>query len=72
MKMQTIVKYEVIEPVSNVRFFTHNPDVALDRYAEEWIVYEKHKTIGNPAWFVQTEQTVTITWNNTLNLEDGE
>ena len=73
MKMQTIVKYEVIEPMSNRRFFTYNREVALDRYYEKGaIVYEKHKTIGNPSRFVQTEQIVTMAWNDNPEFDEEE
>jgi len=72
METQTTVEYEVIEPVSNIRFFTNSRHVALDRYVDEWIVYEKHKTIGNPSRFVQAEQTVTVTWNGNPEFEEDD
>ena len=63
METQTTVEYELIEPMSNKRYFTYNRFEALDRFAEDWMVYERHITLGNPSQFVQTEQRVTIMWN---------
>jgi hypothetical protein len=72
LEMQTRVEYEVIEPMSNKCFFTDNRFEAIDHYEKESIVYERHKTIGNPSRFVQAEQRVTILWNNNPEFEEEE
>ena len=72
METQTIVEYEVIEPVSNNSFITYERYVALEHYANESIVYEKHITTSKPSQFVQTEQTVTILWNYNPEFEEEQ
>jgi acyl-ACP thioesterase len=69
METQTTVEYEVIIPETNKRFFTRSRDEALDYYEREWIVYERHITMGNPSQFVQAQQIVTIAWNNNPEFE---
>ena len=72
METQTIVEYEIIEPVTNKSFTTYNRYEALDHYAKESIVYEKHITTSNPSRHVQTRQVVTITWNNNPEFEEEQ
>jgi hypothetical protein len=72
MESQTIVEYETIEPVTNESFFTYERYEALSRYAGEWIVYERHITKGKPSQFVQTEQIITIAWNNNPEFEEEQ
>ena len=72
METQTTVVYELIEPVSNKRFFTYNRFEALDYYEKKWIVYERHITLGNPSRYVQAEQRVTITWNDNPEFEEEQ
>ena len=72
METQTIVEYEVIEPVSNKHFFTDNRFEAFDHIEKGSIIYERHKTIANPSRFVQTEQRVTIAWNDNPELEEDD
>ena len=72
MKTRTIIIYELVEPVANENFFTYNRYEALGRYAREWIVYEKHITMSKPSRFVQTEQVVTIAWNNNPEFEEKQ
>ena len=70
MEMQTVVEYEVIETVSNRRFFTESRFEALDHYENGSLVYERHKTRGNPSRFVQAEQIITMMWNNNPEFEE--
>ena len=70
MESQTTVEYEVIESMSNKRFFTYSREEALDHYEMESMVYERHITRGNPSRHVQTEQRVTIAWNNNPEFEE--
>ena len=70
MESQTTIEYEIIEPITNKRFFTFSREEALDYYAKESIVYERHTTTGNPSQYVQTRQIVTITWNNNPEFEE--
>jgi len=72
METQTVVEYELVIPETNESFFTRSRDAALDVFAKNWTVYERHKTIGNPSCFVQTEQMVTILWNNNPEFEKKE
>ena len=72
MEMQTFVFYELIEPVSNRKIETDCRWEALDCYARDWLVYEKHKTIGNPSRFVQAEQIITRAWNNNPEFEEEQ
>jgi hypothetical protein len=72
MESQTRVEYEVIDTETNEQFFTDDHFEALNRFAEEWMVYERHITLGNPSRFVQTEQKVTILWNYNPEFEEEE
>jgi hypothetical protein len=72
MESQTIVEYELIEPVSNTEKITFDRYEALEHYDAEWLVYERHITRGNPSRFVQAEQIVTISWNNNPEFEEEQ
>ena len=71
METQTTVEYELVEPVTNKQIFTYNRFEAIDYYERDWLVYERHITLGNPSQFVQAEQRVTIMWNNNPEFERG-
>ena len=71
METQTIIEYEVIEPVSNKRFFTRNYYEAEDHYEKGCIVYEKHKTITQPTLLTQTQVQVTVRWNHKIQKEEA-
>jgi len=70
METHTIVEYEVIEPVSNGRFFTRSLDEALDHYEKDYLVYEKHKTISRTSRFSQTQVVVVVRWNNNPEIKE--
>ena len=72
MEMQTIVEYEIVEPMSNEMHITYDYYEALDCFEKEWTVYERHITTGNPSLSIQTRQIVTITWNNNPEFEEQQ
>ena len=70
METNTIVTYEVVEPVSNKRLFTKDYFVAEEHYGKGCIVYEKHKTTTQPTLLTQTQVQVTVRWNHTVQKEE--
>jgi len=64
METHTAITYEVIEPVSNKRFFTKSHDEALNYYEKDWMVYENHTTISQPSLLTQTQLRVIVRWHD--------
>jgi hypothetical protein len=62
METQTIITYEVIEPVSNKSLITESRYEALDWYEKGSIVYEVHKTTTQPSLHTQTQVRVVLRW----------
>jgi hypothetical protein len=71
MDTHTVVTYEVIEPVSNKRFFTKSHNEAYDYYEKGWMVYETHATITQPTLLTQTRVYVTVRWNFNPKISEG-
>jgi hypothetical protein len=69
METQTVVEYEVIEPVSNKRLFTKDYDKASEHYERGCMVYETHKTKCQPTPLTQTRVYVTVRWNHKRDSE---
>jgi len=63
MDTHTVITYEVIEPVSNERFFTKSRFEALDHYEQGSMVYERHETITQPSMHTQTQVRVVLHWH---------
>ena len=63
MDTHTVITYEVIEPVSNKRFFTKTRFEAFDHYEQGWMVYERHETITKPSMHTQTQVRVVLRWH---------
>ena len=62
MDTHTVITYEVIESISNERFFTKSRFEALDHYENGSMVYERHETITNPSIHTQTQLRVVLRW----------
>ena len=71
METHTVVSYEVIDPVSNKRFFTKSHDEALDYYEKGWMVYENHTTISQPSLLTQTQLRVIVRWHGNPQIEEA-
>jgi hypothetical protein len=63
VETQIIVTYEVIEPVSNNRFFTKDYYEAVEHYENGYIVYEVHKTTTQPSMYTQTQVRIVLRWH---------
>ena len=70
METQTVIEYEVIEPVSNERFFTQNYEEASNHYENGWMVYETHRTKSQPTLLTQTRVYVTVRWNHKRQIQE--
>ena len=55
METQTIIEYEVVEPVSDESFITRSRDRASEHYGKGWTVFKTHTTITQPTLVTQTQ-----------------
>jgi len=60
MDTQTTVLYEIIDPETNVGFFTESRAEAFDFLERTYMVFEKHVTVSNPSLYTQVRQIVTV------------
>jgi hypothetical protein len=71
METNTVITYEVVEQMSNRRFFTRNYYEAEDHYERGCMVYETHKTISQPTMHTQTRVYVTLRWTHNPKREEA-
>ena len=64
--MEPIVytEYEVVDQVSNKRFFTESREEALGYFEKEWFVVERHITRRRYTLFDEVELALKTNWNN--------
>jgi len=70
METQTIIEYEVVEPVSDEYFITRSRDRASEHYEKGWTVFEVHKTTTQSSVNAQTQVRVVWRWNNNPEFEE--
>ena len=64
METQTTVLYEITNPEKDKTFVTDSRIEALSYYDEEYMVFEKHRTLTQPTVNTQTDIAVILRWNN--------
>ena len=63
METNTVITYEVIDPVSNKWFETGSRYEALDWYEKGCMVYERHTTTTQPSVHIQSQHRVVLRWH---------
>lgn len=63
MDTEFVILYEIVEPVSNNRFFTSIRDEALEYLESNYMVFEHHKTITQASPYIQSGAYVTLQWH---------
>jgi hypothetical protein len=71
MDTQTIILYEIIDPVTNKSMVTKSYDDAHDYFDKGCMVYEKHITHCNSTPCTQSIMTVIMAWHLNPNLEEA-
>jgi len=70
METQTVIEYEVVEPVADEYFITKSRDRASEYYDKGWMVLEVHKTTTQPSVNTQSQLRVEWRWNSNPEFEE--
>ena len=63
------IEYEVIDPVSNVRFFTKSRQEALAHFEKECTVFERYTTVNRHSTHEESKFILTDWWNKNPNFK---
>ena len=64
MEPVVYIEYEIVDPVSNNRFFAESREEALAYSERECLVYERHITRRRYTLFDEAELVLKTNWNN--------
>jgi hypothetical protein len=64
MDPRVYIEYEVIDPVSNKRFFTESREEARAHFERECLVYEQHITSCRYSLYEEVKLVLKTNWNN--------